>query len=329
MNEGRFNSNFEQSGSHLDRVGFFSLNFRIKAWYFGVFQYNNLSENQKRVVDSRSLSNGEQRVENRTITLNLEGNTRGLGVARRFGKWKAGLTINHLELSGQTQYLRTRRILSIPPSFTGYQSEIDDTDDAWGFSLGFLHEPNPQFSWGVVWRENPRFTLVEDVREDVDLAPLFFEQYMVPFVAPDVFGAGVRYKIRPELSVLLDWQKIFYSQIIRDGFQIVGSSNTEAPEDYDIRDIDEFHVGFEWLLAGAQSVWAFRGGYYRNPLHAVTYNGDDLVIQDRFAGAGLSDENHVTFGVGWVFRNRFEIDISANIWEIGREWTASFIWRKK
>jgi len=327
--EGAFNSQFFQEEIHHGRTAFFSINFRLKGWYFGVFTYDYLNESQKREFSSRSLSGGVQRAENRAIEMNMDGVATGLGVARRFGKWKAGFTLNYLRLKGDTHYQRNTVIIDIPPTTFFYNSHIMDEDTAWGYNAGLLHEYNERFSWGAVWRENPKFTLQEEVLETFNQNPLFNETLDVPFVVPDVFGLGARYKILPQFSVLLDWQKIFYSEVIDDGFLIVESFDTETKDNYHIEDIDEFHIGLEWFLAGKRSVWALRAGYYRNPLHAVSYSGDDPAIADRFAGTGLNDEDHATVGFGWVWRNTIEVDFSANFWEVGREYTASFIWRKK
>jgi len=329
--EGNFNTQFEQFSTSLDGVAFFSVNFRIKAWYFGVFQYDYLNERQGRIFQSRSLADGVQRREVREIMLDLKGVTRGVGIARRLGNIKLGFTINNFNLRGLTDYSRFGIVTSgLDEPQTGlFTSAIDDQDQAWGYNLGFLHEPGTRFSWGAVWRDNPRLRLQEDVLEEVNEQPVTIVEVTVPFVVPDVFGLGMRYKLRPGFHALLDWQRIFYSQIIKDGFVIVESAGSETKDNYEIKDSDDFHFGLELLLGQSENVWAVRAGYWRNPLHAVTYKGQDAATQDRFAGTGLTDENQYTLGVGWVFRNRLEIDISANYWDVGSEVTTSFIWRKK
>ena len=60
-----------------------------------------------------------------------------------------------------------------------------------------------------------------------------------------------------------------------------------------------------------------------------SYSGEDAATRDRFSKTGLDDEDHLTFGLGWVYRNRFEIDLAADRWENGNEINLSFIWRKK
>ena len=326
--EGNFNTQVFQEGERIRNAAFFSLNFRLGRWYFGLFQYEYLNERQSREFSSRSFGQ-EQSVENRTVSLDLRGNTRGIGVAHRLGDWKVGITFNQLDLEGRTQYERETFVRSIPPRIETYFSSIEDRDEAFGFNLGILHNPSDTFSWGLVWRDNPGLALETQVIETLNQQPFRNELLKVPFRVPDVFGAGILYRPRPFLSFLLDWQRIFYSQIIDQGFLIVESPATETKENYAISDINEIHLGCEWLVAGQQSVWAFRAGYYRNPVHTVTYSGESDIIDARFQSPGLEDQDHFTVGVGWVFRNRFEVDVAANMWSEGHEFTASLIWRKK
>ncbi|MDJ0838193.1 MAG: hypothetical protein QNK37_16880 [Acidobacteriota bacterium] len=327
--DGRFiTTTFDQAAQSLNG-SFLSLNLTYRGFYFGLFQYDFLDESQARTFQSRSLSNGIETIELRDILLDLTGTTRGIGVARRFGRFKVGATVNHLSMDGRTNY----ELVSFQrPVFqeTVYESSIDDRDTAWGYSLGLHHEYGTKFSWGVVWRDNPRFNLISNVLQRVNGQPdIIDEQLEVPFIVPDVFGLGLRYRPRPTVSLMVDLQNIFYSQIISDDFVIIEGLGEDTREDYNIDDTTELHMGFEWLIPGNRNVYAIRGGYYRNPLHAVTYSGDDEATRDRFAGIGLTDEDHFTFGLGWVYRNRIELDISANLWENGSEYTTSFIWRKK
>lgn len=327
--QGSFNTVFTQESVNLENVGFLSFNARWRGWYFGVFQYDYLDEFQQRTFRSRSFSEGGERIENRNILLDLSGKTRGFGIARRMGAWKFGISVNAMQLRGRMDYDRDGSIIGPDPEIVFYESAIDDDDNGWGFNVGILHEVNETFTWGLVWREHPNFALDESVFEERNDQPVLSDTFQTPFVVPDVLGVGARYRLLPTLSLTADWQHIFYSQIIEDGFIIVESLTSESKTNYQIDDTDEFHVGAEWLLPADQMVWAFRTGYYRNPLHAVTYSGNDPAIQDRFAGTGLTDEDHWTVGVGWVFRNRLEVDISFNTWDVGREITASLIWRQK
>lgn len=328
--EGFFNTTFEQEARQLDAAAFFSINFNYKGWYFGLYQHQFANDTQSRNFVSRSFEAGVERIEGREVSLDLEGNTIGLGIARRFGRFKAGLTINHMTLDVNTNYERLGYTFSPEISTVAYNSQIQDSNERWGYTLGVLSEIGTNLSWGAVWRANPKFDLTESVLGTIDGQPILSnDQQGVPFVVPDVLGTGIRYKPRPDLSLLLDWQQIYYSQILKDGFVIVESIPPDFKEFYRIDDTQEIHAGLEWLIPAKTSVWVARAGYYTNPQHTVEYTGPNEATADRFAQVGVKNQDHVTVGAGWVFRNAFEIDLSANFWDGGRELTASFIWRKK
>lgn len=328
--EGFFNTRFDVEPRDLNLAAFFSLNFNYRGWYFGLFQHNYVNEQQKRSFQSRSLSTGVETLEVRDIDLDLSGTALGLGIARRLGAFKLGLAVNYLTFDANTSYQRSAFTFRIPRETVAYTSKIGNSDRDWGYTVGLLHETGSAFSWGAVLRTHPTFSLKEDILEEVDGQPVLVgEDVPVPFVVPDVFGMGIRYKVQPVISLLLDWQRIFYSQLIEDGFVIVEDITDDSKANYAVKDTNELHVGMEWLFPTARSVWVARAGYYHNPVHAVTYRGDNVATIDRFAQIGLVNQNHYTLGAGWVFQNAFELDFSANFWEEGREVTASIIWRKK
>lgn len=327
--EGIVNASNSQEPNVSDALNFLSFNFRWRGWYFGVFQFDYLDVTQRRRFEARSLANLEQRTEMSELTLNLEGNNRGVGVARRFGDFKLGVSANYIELKGRTTYRREGFIIGNETVETVFQSSIDDSDKAWGFNVGLHHDAHPKFAWGLVWRHNPKLDLQEQFSESFNGIPLFAGDISVPFSVPDVFGAGVLYRVRPDLRLSLDWQRVFYSEIVDKGFVITEDIATVTKENYSVNDVDEIHVGVEWLIPRESTVWAIRTGYFHNPKHPVRFNGDDVFINARFAGVGSRDENHVTLGLGWVLLNKFEVDVAANFWELGKEFKVSFIWRNK
>ena len=136
-------------------------------------------------------------------------------------------------------------------------------------------------------------------------------------------------QLQGAINILFDWQHVFYGQIIESGFTIVETPQSDQRQNYTIDDIDEFHMGFEWLFPTEHYVFAARAGYYNIPNHQVRYVGEDPVKQSLFSRGILADEDHFTFGFGANRDNRLQFDVSVNIWQQGREFTTSFIWRKK
>ncbi len=147
---GRFNTQFDQVAEELN-TSFLAFNARYRGFYYGLFQYDYIDVSQDRSFQSRSLNNGTESVELRQVLLNLKGTTQGIGVARRFGKYKFGLTLNRFSLKGKSNYERAG--FSIPVFQNAfYHSEMDDKDTAWGYSIGLHREHGTKFSWGLVWR---------------------------------------------------------------------------------------------------------------------------------------------------------------------------------
>lgn len=333
---GFFTTSYEQEAARLNNLSFVSLNFRLRGWFVGIFHYNYLDVEQTRTFVSRSLNQNDQRIETRDVFLSLEGTTQGIAVARRIGNSKVGLSINRFSLAGDTAY--TRESLQITPSAVNvenYVSRIDDRDAEISFGLGFHHTFNDTLSLGLVWRKNPTLQLRNDIQAifsgnpDGNERPPFIDQVDVPFVVPDVIGSGIQYRMRPDLRLLFDWQRIFYKQILEDGLLIVESIESETPDNYRIDDQDQLHLGVEYLLPFKHSTLALRAGFYRNPLHAVEYVGQDPAFEDRFANTGLSDENHITLGTGWSLKNKLELDLALDYWQDGHNLTLSLIWRRK
>lgn len=327
-----FNGNFdgilEQKAYSFQEASFGSANFRWHAWYIGFYRYTFLNERQTRAVQSRSISGGLLRIESREVHLDLEGETRGMGLARRFQSFKFGVSLNHVRLVGATSYQR-ETLTTNTSDLVEFHSEINDRNTAWGFNLGLLQEKSNRFSWGLVWREHPTLKLKENVFEALNQAPMLQDRIDVPFVTPDVLGLGGRFRLKPELSFLLDAQRVFYSQLVNDGFVIVESLLSESRENYSIPNRDELRAGLEWLLPRTNSIWALRVGYFHNPIHRVTYKGSNPAIRDRFQGQNSRSENHFTAGLGWAFRNRFELDLALNQSRADQEFRLSLIWRGK
>ncbi|MCB1049624.1 MAG: hypothetical protein H6510_04395 [Acidobacteria bacterium] len=326
---GPTNFAFEQLQQEIQEISFLSFNARWHEWYFGVFYYRFLNERQQRDFVSRTLIDGIETVSAINVDLGLTGTNQGIGIARRVRNFKFGLSINQATLDVATSF--TKEQVQIHPEFLEKftTSRIDERDHQLAYTLGLQHGPSEWFSWGLVARINPNFNLLEHVEDVSSGQTIRVADFDIPFVVPDVYGAGIRVKPRNDLSVLLDWQYVRYQQIIKNGFTIVESPESDRSAFYTVDDIQEFHLGAEWLIPQGNHVWAVRGGYYRNPTHFVEYIGQDPVQSALFSRRESPDENHVTMGLGWGFKNQFNLDLSANFWGGGQEFTASIIWRKK
>lgn len=314
----------------IDRdLSFFSLNYRFKEWYLALFGHNFLEEKQARSFTARSLSNGLEEIATLNVALGLNGKTYGVGLARRIGSWKAGMTIglSNLAIDSRSQ----KQKLIILPQFSSetFTTEIHGRKQALTWSAGLLWHASDQWSMGMVYRENPSFALHESIAAVTAGQPISSSTEDVNFVVPDTHGAGISYKPCPGLHFLLDWQHIQYTQIIEDGFTIVENIGIDQKAYYTTDDVDELHFGVEYLKPLNHAVLAFRTGYYRNPNHFIQYEGADSIQQSLFSRKRGDEESHITIGIGWSRKNQIEVDLAVDFWGDDLTVLASLLWRKK
>jgi len=326
---GPINYGYSQEPVTFEDISFFSFNFRIREWYFALFGHNYLEEEQARSFSARSLAGGLEQITTLNVKLGLSGRTFGLGIARRFGPVKLGVTLNENDLTIDS--FSHKQELALFPTFNvrSFTSEIHEETDSYGWSFGALWEITPKWSLGTVVKQNPIFDLIESTVEVTAGQPISSDVVPVKFVVPDVYGAGLSFTPKPGLHILLDWQHILYRQIIEDGFTIVENQGVDRIENYFTENVDELHLGAEYLHPVKTSILAIRVGYYRNPNHFIRYEGSDPIQRSLFSQNRGGEENHLTAGFGWSFKNRFEMDLALDLW--GEHYTvqASVLWRKK
>ena len=139
---------------------------------------------------------------------------------------------------------------------------------------------------------------------------------------PDNFGAGVAVRPLEGLTVALDLNRVFYSDL--EEF-IQAQVLFDDPTIFTIGDATEIHIGAEYVLTGVALLPALRGGFWRETAHAVHYGGDDPLSQ---ATAPLAqDINHVAFGAGIAPSRRIEINAGFDFSDRGRTMSFSGIFR--
>jgi len=326
---GTINFGYTQEPVIFENISFFSLNFHLGEWYFALFGHDFLEEQQDRSFTARSLSGNIEQITTLGISLNLSGQTYGVGTARRFGPLKIGLTFNSSSLTIQSRSKKQKLTLYPTYQTETFTTSINSDQTANSWSAGFLWKFSEQWSLGAVFKENPYFDLQESVSSVTSGQPISSSKEAVTFVVPDLYGIGLSFSPKPGIHLLLDWQHIYYSQILETGFSIVENPETDSKDFYDNNDVDELHFGSEYLLPLKSSVFALRAGYYRNPNHFIRYTGDDPVQSSLFSQNRGAEENHYTFGVGWSSRNRFELDLAMDLWGDNYTVLASVLWRKK
>jgi hypothetical protein len=124
---------------------------------------------------------------------------------------------------------------------------------------------------------------------------------------PHVFGVGALFRPMTNGTITVDISRVSYSRLTDDFIAIFPNLQTGADESalYSVNDATEFHAGFEYVFPRSTPI-AVRAGYWRDPEHALEYNGPQLDEAEIFRNRG-EDQHHVTAGAGAVFGN-FELN---------------------
>jgi len=184
-----------------------------------------------------------------------------------------------------------------------------------GFSADPAHLTNNGYDYsfggglrgGIEWELTPglRFGLSGQTKmymSDFDkYAGLFAEQGN--FDIPAAITAGVAWDATPDLTLMFDYQRIFYS-----GVAAISNSST-APAQFGSdngpgfgwHDVDVFKVGAEWR---ANDTWTFRAGY--------AYSDNPITSSDvtlNILAPGVA-QHHITAGASYKITDRDTLEFS-------------------
>ncbi|MDJ0927908.1 MAG: hypothetical protein QNJ73_09680 [Gammaproteobacteria bacterium] len=181
---------------------------------------------------------------------------------------------------------------------------FDDTD--WAVSVGLLWRLSQGWSIGGVYRQAPEFNI------DFELtAGEIFDPGVPPGTVlfrgssklelPEIYGLGLAYRSAGgRFTLTFQWNRVEYSRIV----------DSLALDDRAIDDVDQLHLGVEYVFLDLTPIFAVRLGTWLEPDHQLRATGDDP-----FARALLppgDDEFHFAFGLGTAMQN-FQIDLGVDI----------------
>ena len=119
--------------------------------------------------------------------------------------------------------------------------------DDWtaGVNAGVLFDVAPRVKVGATYRRGPAFTFTqEDLAPSIGLDLLRVGKFKVP----DVFGLGVEWRATDALRLVMDYDRVQYSQLKED-FIFFQSLISQRPERLLLDDGNEFHVGAEYPVS--------------------------------------------------------------------------------
>ncbi len=248
----------------------------------------------------------------------------GGAVAFRSGIVSVGGGVHASQLSFESALVG----FDVPPDFFGpatYDQPIFENlqvGDDWGvgFAAGVLVVPNDKVQIGASYRRGASFEFEGNL--DYPDFPAFSGPYDGPFKVPDNFGAGVAVRPLEGLTVALDLNRVFYSDL--EEF-IQSQVLFDDPANYTIDDATEIHIGAEYVLTGVGLLPALRAGFWRETAHEVNYAGEDSLYNA--TAPPPKDINHVSFGAGIAPSRRIEINAGFDFSDRGRTMSFSGIFR--
>lgn len=220
-----------------------------------------------------------------------------------------------------------------PADFLGdniFNTQTQQGDDSdLGINVGVLWKIGRSGRWslGAAYRQGPEFATeahyiwgpaAERYNQDHPRAGTVRTDLGGPGVlhVPDTQGVGVAWSSREgNIKLTLDYDRVRYSQLIENLTNILGNEEDVFNRaSYRLEDADEVHLGLEYvfLVFESQLVGTVRAGAWYDPAHVIEYVGTegqrDTRLLARFPPG--EDDTHLSFGLGFVIRENFQIDVA-------------------
>jgi hypothetical protein len=193
-------------------------------------------------------------------------------------------------------YLPQRSVFSERISF-------DDAD--WAITAGFLWRLSGSISVGGVYRQAPEIdvgvTLTAGQTVDFGVPPgELIRQESGGLELPSLYGLGFAYRTADgRLTATFQWDRVEYSNIV----------DSLGLEDRAIDDVNELHLGIEYVFLDSTPIIAVRFGTWLEPDHQLRAASDDLLARALLPRG--EDEMHYSAGIG-VAMQKFQIDVGVD-----------------
>ena len=191
------------------------------------------------------------------------------------------------------------------PDRAVFSERINFDDVDWAFTAGILWRLSESFSIGGVYRQAPKIhvgvTLTAGHSINLGVPPdEVFRQESAQLELPNLYGLGFAYRAPDgRLTATFQWDRVEYSNIV-DSLKI---------DDRRLDDVDELHLGVEYVFLGSTPIIALRFGTWLDPDHQMrATSGNPLALALLPRG---EDEMHYAAGLG-VAMQRFQIDLAAD-----------------
>jgi long-chain fatty acid transport protein len=217
----------------------------------------------------------------------------------------AGVYLQDFSMTSDTQRFNVdpnRPALYAAPNFSSASIQEDTqtgSDHRVGVTVGVTATPTSRFELGAVYRQGAHFQLVT-----ADLKAGQQSSSSGIFSVPDVFAVGVSVRPTDPLRIVLDYDRVRYSQIA-DNFSFffrpaTAGTNVIQPQDYKVDDANEVHVGVEYVFLKTAAPLAVRAGTWYDPDHSIRFEPSSPENADPYASATFRRGKNVVHGSGGV-----------------------------
>ena len=141
--------------------------------------------------------------------------------------------------------------------------------------------------------------------------------------------SGFAIRATDSFTIAFDWARVEYSVMaeyftaLDENQRVIGNlfpeTLDEATRHLSVDDADEFHIGLEYVFVNASVPIALRFGSFYDPDHKISFQGDpgdDSNLQTLAALFQPGDDQwHYSFGFGFIFGERFQLDAAVDFAE--------------
>jgi long-chain fatty acid transport protein len=267
-----------------------------------------------------NLQNGDARLLPYQATLDVKIARYGVSGSIKVGdKASIGLGVFLYDFSITSDTRRFGIVTSAPglyatPNFSTVpinEETQNGSDRRAGVNVGFTATPNSHVQLGGVFRQGAHFQFVT--------ADLTGGQTSSTgtFTVPDVYGLGLTLRLTDPLKVMIDYDRVRYSQIADNftSFFPALAGFSAQPQDFKVNDANEVHLGAEYVFLKLPKPLAVRAGSWYDPDHAIRYEPVNTQTADPYdlatfrAGKSVV---HGTFGAGIVI-GQVEINAAGDL----------------
>lgn len=209
----------------------------------------------------------------------------------------AGVAIGRLELQGEDLVLR-------PRGDTVTQVEASGTDSAVRANLGALYDVTPSWRIGLAVRTGTSWEVARSAYSPVEGRTVDHGS-VYRLRAPDVYSAGMAWRLPAHFRVTAQADLVRYSQI-RDELDV---RRDLEPGDYVLDDGVEGRVGAEWARAFDPLTLQIRAGLWSQAPGSIEYVGPDP--SERMTFQGSSRRLREGVGASVLFKAGVSVDMGA------------------